>query len=572
MRNRLVAVVLGLGILGAAGVAHVWYITRGVHFKGERVDFGAPPARLTMSSVDNLFENDLRPGTTSLKEDYRRYYEREDREAAVGRKVVRLRQSAARAESAHRYQTSLNEIRKLQALVPGDDFVRVRSELLPIAIRSPRLNGLKETLGATQPGAKPLSAERIARLPKEIAPYALYDDAMKTPGDPRLFERLAREYPDSPRAEAALIMIPRRLLSEPVNEKTPDLKSRAGRSFVALQTLSKRFPKSRFRYDAEGWRGRIDLLMGRPKDALRHFDVQDKLANDLGQRIRVADSRLIVYRALNDRPRYALSLIHRFQLGGIDYRLASRRFFFNEVAGFSSEQSKQFLNLILADSEAFPSYFDLRLDTSELSKSQVAELARVAARWSNRHPNHPRSSRVLARVAEVHYLQNGLPEARAAAETVLKRETRSDEGLALAHYILGSIDRRRNRLSSSQRHYETIVNRYAKTYLGPGAREALAVVHERRGNLGGALDQYFALGYKYDVAYMLDARMTTRQIADYLAHRPRHHRRELIAYSLGVRYVREGNYPAARSVLGRIPERRRRELAWMTKKPGEYGL
>ena len=81
----------------------------------------------------------------------------------------------------------------------------------------------------------------------------------------------------------------------------------------------------------------------------------------------------------------------------------------------------------------------------------------------------------------------------------------------------------------------------------------MALTSEDLGRLGDSLQQYFYLGYDPDIAYFLDARMTIGEIVQFLADHPRHPQRQLIRYSLGMRYLRDERLTEARQTFLHLP-------------------
>jgi hypothetical protein len=74
------------------------------------------------------------------------------------------------------------------------------------------------------------------------------------------------------------------------------------------------------------------------------------------------------------------------------------------------------------------------------------------------------------------------------------------------------------------------------------------------------LDQYFRLNYREDIAYVLDARMTTKQVAAYLAAHPRHPQRDLLTYTLAIRQLRDNRLAKAQRTLSRLSDRTIRQM------------
>lgn len=85
----------------------------------------------------------------------------------------------------------------------------------------------------------------------------------------------------------------------------------------------------------------------------------------------------------------------------------------------------------------------------------------------------------------------------------------------------------------------------------------LALLYERQGRLGEALDIYQAIDFSSDVAYMIDVRMTTTQLRQYVDDHPRAKNQNLLNLSLGFRYLRDHRWNAAKSAFLRVPRSKR---------------
>src|SRR5206468_2503097 len=129
----------------------------------------------------------------------------------------------------------------------------------------------------------------------------------------------------------------------------------------------------------------------------------------------------------------------------------------------------------------------------------------------------------------------------------------------------GAVYHKQKRYTAALADFNTLLARFPKSPLQHGAREELALLHEAVGDLGGALEQYFALGYQTDVAFLLDARMTRDEMRRYMRlHRDmpyrlqphwgeetpparsiRYTRNDVIAYSLGIRCLRDERWDEA---------------------------
>jgi outer membrane protein assembly factor BamD (BamD/ComL family) len=99
-----------------------------------------------------------------------------------------------------------------------------------------------------------------------------------------------------------------------------------------------------------------------------------------------------------------------------------------------------------------------------------------------------------------------------------------------------------------------LVDNYPSSPLCRAAHEELALLWETRGRLDRALDEYYILGYKPDIAFFLDARMSTDEVRDYLRghwHSPR--RRELM-HALALRCMRDERWEEAKRLLRTLPK------------------
>ncbi len=586
-RPRLVRplFVLAVCVAPMAG-AHIWYVVKGVHFKGGNVDFGNPPPRYQIHWSGLGYGGEWRPGTEYLwfpdcrrawLDGKERNWEDEDQ---VRKRWETSFAAAVDKERRGRYREAISDYAKLaKAPFERGDFLRVRGEVLPIAVGAPNTKGLDAYLKGTRPGGTlgPLSASP-GRYAKQLEPYVLYDGAM-TAYEMRdyslaaiRFERLARKHPRTPRAEAALIMVPRSLLnSDRSLPKGARLLADCRRADSALRSLLSQFPKTRFESNAHCWLGRIDYLLGRTELALAHYRRALEEAEHPEDRRVAIDSMAICESDLGRRERLALAYVKRFQLAGAEHRLLSQKLLADTLGTFDVAAADRFVKLLLSDGGAFPAYFDMRMYLAEPTKSRRRNLLSLAEAWSKRHPLSPDAAYMRSRIAESHYLDGRYSLAASSARRALASRNKSDDAAALATYVLGSCARRAARTAEAARHYERLLARYMRSYLAAGAREALALAHERLGRLDKALEAYMLLGYEYDVAYLLDAKMTPGQLARFINSRPRHPNRKLLTFSLGVRYLRERNWRQAERWLSKLSRKERRGFAGVDVPPKRRG-
>lgn len=569
--------VLAVALLFAGEAAgHAPVIYEGVHFTAELMDFSAPPPRYM-----HYFGSSTRPGTRVLPDD--RPDDSMEEEARL-KKIEGTFKKALAAERAGRYTTALSLFRTLQTsavgplldperafglLLPDRDFLQQRVEVLA----HPRERGLAQFLEVTRPGRKETKVGRAAAYSPRLLSYLQYRAAMNTLRDDLAatrFEVLAKHAPDSPRAEAALIMVPRLLLAEsPPLPSGAELLMRCRRSDAAVRRLLALNPDTRFRFDAYGALGRIEFVLGRVERALDYYRTQLLFANTNDQRVQAWSSvaaceiergRLKGTGSAN-LENIALAHLLRFEAveGGAKSVAAGQ--LREVVKRFDSNTVVPLVRLLRSDARALPAYIDWRLDLTPTKPEQRANLVALSQVWLTAHPKSPQAGRVLARTAEIE-LDLGMPSrALALARRALDRSGIADADAALARFVQASAARRAGKVVESIGAYEGLVKRHPKSYLVGAARENLALLYERQGRLGKALDQYYALDYMYDVAYLVDVRMSPAQLSAYVAAHPKHPRAKELRFALGLRYLRLGEWNRAESLFLSLRKPDREEMA-----------
>jgi outer membrane protein assembly factor BamD (BamD/ComL family) len=127
-----------------------------------------------------------------------------------------------------------------------------------------------------------------------------------------------------------------------------------------------------------------------------------------------------------------------------------------------------------------------------------------------------------------------------AIETDLKGEER-----ARALWIHGVANHERAEFAPARDAFKLFIAENPNDRLIERARTNLALICEDMGDLESALEQYLALDYDADVAYLVDVLMTPEQVERFVEGRELKNRDELI-YSAGVRYLRDGRLSEAR--------------------------
>lgn len=536
-----------------------------VHFNSREPDFGAPPRSVNMYSWGEYGDRPV--GDTKRSPMYPYSEEAEKKRVrweALG--LAALRQ-ARRLEAAGRFEAAMPYYRTALKHGAGElAAIKDREELLAELTPNMDRSLLRQYLNARQAyelsrrGRAESRMKDLVNNPRAgiLRAHALYVlgamqyDAKHARQAAAIFEALAQRYPRSRRCEAALIMIPRSLLQVP----TPDSsfkewvgKAMMGgkaieRSRLALGTLLQKYPHSRFRQSALAWLARCDYLQGHRVAALEAYFHQ--YVTFTGVRESAAASVLFVSADLT--PKEAKQL-------RADLRQNA------EILGDYLEFRLEHGDVTKDD------YQEYRFAHSDVTKSELSRLADLAAAFSGSQRLHL-PVRISARLAEAQYLRGRYRDALTWSNRALS--TASGLGIDLALYVRGATSRKTGKWTAAEADFQQLLREYPHSYLCGAARENLALLYERNGRFDLALDQYFHLGYQEDIAYLLDARMGTSQVAAYLNGHPRHPQRNLLIYTLGIRQLRDNQYGRALATLSRLPERTLRTLMAPATVPEEW--
>ena len=527
MKSRLLLVPAVLA--ASTALAHVVLTVKGVHFKTENLDFGQPPVRRG-DRFDDGTGGDVawRPGTK-----YERGYWSDD-EASEARQAAdkaRLLKASRAAEANGR----LGEARGLYAEMQrkgfgAPAFVNGRLELLDTpGIASSE--GLAAYLKATHSLSKGLLPATGGPL---LMPWIAYAQARSTSD----YAAVAARYPRSSRAAAALVMAAR------------------GGSVESARTLLRRFPGSRFAWDARGALARADFRAGRLQSALGQYEAQVRTANSPARKTSAYGSIIACLRPAGNRGAIAYAALRWASALDAADPYVARNFLLRTLGRFKGGDAAAFYTRLEKDPKAFADYLELR-SSLDLEAKDVLDLAPTARRVAGGTPTRARVDAILARVA----LARNDPRAAAFARSAL--EGKGDDR-ATGLFVLATLDRRKGRLQEAKKGYASILRDHPTSYLAGGARENLAIVDERLGDLAGALDLYRTLGYDDDVAYLADVRMTPAGLADYVAKHPD----DRLRYTLAMRYIRKGQWDAAETTLKPFSDARRKQLTVASLYPG----
>ncbi|MGC4043051.1 MAG: hypothetical protein QM758_04540 [Armatimonas sp.] len=336
-------------------------------------------------------------------------------------------------------------------------------------------------------------------------------------------------FPQGEKREAALIMIARAtLLHEKANIAT-------GRA--AAQQLLRSFPKTRFSTAAKGMIALAELHEGNREKAARIYcQIGD------GNSARAASEECWPWLELvaNLRQLDSATKSH-------EYRDAVRNIA-HSLSKLPVPQGKMFLKRLYNDPTLAAPYLYYRLYHCTNKPADIERLVGLADELQRRHHTSQLSHEVRVRLAETYYQKRQLQQAifwASESVDVVDEATR-----ARALYVRAACRYRKNRLQSARRDLERLLSGCPQSGLRHGARELLALVAEGQQDFNVALDQYLAIGYDEDAAYLIDARMPIASLRQ--ARREHPGRRGLLDYSLALRYLRLEKWDSARACLTRL--------------------
>lgn len=547
-----------------------------IHFHSGKPDFGIAPRRGVLRWV----ESDVRPqraeingsgsaGYTELREP-----EYGEDEARVANRKHWTRQAFASARNAHwkrarqivRYVGKrfgwTGELRdwdlvlgRLMSLPPDQQAaLKPAMKLYLDGIEQ----GISDKTGVSEETFAKLAALPNAGFLREHAEYQRASTVWMFADARKRYQDFLTAFPHSPKREDALIMVARSAILPTLAKDRSATEGNA-----AMAQLKREFPHSRFLRELPGLRARLLYVAN---DYAEAADAYLKIGN--------LDSVRIVIKEMEspdqDRFNAKLTAAHLRKLTRVStfeawaWSLTELRRLRDNA---TVRQARILASLLRADPELAADYLYYRLNHALDHKSDVKQLAEFAAEIVRAHPNAKFSPVVLTRLAEVEYRNGKYGRALDWANRSLSAKT-TDRAL----YVRGASQHKQKKRAAAIRNFERLTREFPGSPLAHPANENLALLHEEMGQYDRALDCYFTLnrtahrdpdrdqyetvyseGYLEDIAYMVDVRMTTAQLAEYIRRHPRHERRDLLHYSLGIRYLRDENWNAAEREFRGLP-------------------
>ncbi|HWD39425.1 MAG TPA: hypothetical protein VG944_11290, partial [Fimbriimonas sp.] len=169
----------GVAVASPLALSHVWLVYNGVHFKGPKVDFGAPPSRYALWASYGGMDTypAWRPGTTYLMEGI------DETGAASQRrqnKIQAVYKKAIGREQEGDFQGALRIWKSAFHRGIGDPWIsRERIALLKEVASRGNVQGLSSFLDATSPVVDQRPLPPLSQVDVAIKPYVLYESASR---------------------------------------------------------------------------------------------------------------------------------------------------------------------------------------------------------------------------------------------------------------------------------------------------------------------------------------------------------------------------------------------------------
>jgi len=543
---KRIAFLAALAVSAIAG-AHMWLVTEGVHFILSPTDFGTPPSKyaaMVNTDMESQQVNTWRPGTEYVVHSDTDYVA----EAAIQQQA--LIEWAVSAESKGKWPKAImlwSKYRRLYHLTGGyaDEHIAV-CEMGRKGLPLQDAQALFKGLWPNGPLSTTSSDPRVLELVN-------YDKLIRSRGKARelsnSFLSLYRSSPNGYFAGSCLLMAANELLGSSNDHPT---RQDVATAESALNTLQARFPHSRLQIKALGWRARIDYLRGNPIAALAIYRRQ--LALGIAGEI-VGPSIVACGHQLQREDLEAEGFLDMFG-SALPEKIGIGAMWFSTVLNqFTDVDAKRFWRRLEDNPSLLRLYLDYRLQFTNHTQDLLALGRRVLAHLAS----GPNGGEIAARLAEAAFRYKRYGLAQSLAQLAL-RKSNDHESADLAWFVLAGIAKRRGRLTDATVLYRKIARSPHPTYLAGGALQNLALIEESRGNLFAALDIYRELDFSFDVAYLLDAKMTPDQVAGYIRSHPSDGDLKSLRLAAGFRFMRAGRWREAAAEFGAIDRKVRQKM------------
>ena len=423
------------------------------------------------------------------------------------------------------------------------ELIQERVSLNQIGVRDYLRDSFLIQFGFDNQRERSIDHLKTLKATNTLKPHIAYLLAKEDPkASKEAYATVAATYPKSSRAEAALIMQAREKLSNKPNTSEWE----AGQNL--LRILVARYPKTRFRYDAEGWFGGNFFSLGQMDKAADHYVRQAK-AGDPWNRFKAYKDLATIARGANRPVNLVAYLLLARSNASTDYR---RNMITRQARNlFYTLKSADLVNLqtrVKQDPVLLNAYLAFRLQDTGMDVDDERKLLRFATHSMQSLRNVP--SDFYANLAELDYRVGRYRDALAMARAGQKGDLISK---SRAKYVEAGSLLRLGRKREGIQVFDLLVNPKSPRFIYEAATEQLAFLEEQVGNPVRAYFLYRDIGFSNDISFLVDSELSPSQIASLIPKARTHVERAGLKYSLAMRYFRREQYEDAKRVLKKLP-------------------
>ncbi len=318
------------------------------------------------------------------------------------------------------------------------------------------------------------------------------------------------------------------------------------RSVKALRDLQRDFPNGRYRTDVRGWLAFMLAQGGERAEALSEYYRMLGDPADRNARLEAKKSLQLIGHSYSD------DVLDRTEALIESDANAALAYAYHRIYNYAIDLTyREVESWYGSDSESKRSRETEVANATSRGKHELERTVRFASAMMKRYPATRISGGFVLRIAQANLELQNWKQAEFNGKKALALGI-DGEVRAQATWIVGSAQHASGNLKGARLTFTKLVIEFPKSKLTRGARRLLAITAEDEGDLEGALEQYLLLEYREDIAYFLDVLMPTDRLAKFIDDHQVLPQREMLLYSLGLRYMREKRWSEARQTLNRV--------------------
>jgi hypothetical protein len=363
---------------------------------------------------------------------------------------------------------------------------------------------------------------------------------------------VAARFPNHIRGQSAAIMVGINALSTGSKRPSSEVELQGK---AALEQLLQEHPDTPFRYVALGWLGRWHYLQEDHESALEFYLQQIDASGDDAGRIKALASAAVVYERMGAASLHVESHLRQkviAETAGLRFRFGPE--LHASFRKLSPDDIEALSKMLRTDAELLEAYLEFRIEETHLSRTAESDLREFASSAVRKLPNA--GAGLLARIAQLNYNAGEYANAQEVARRVIRLSPHSLEGFR-SRYVLASSLNKLGLADQGIAQYRKLLAHDLPDWLAHGTKEALAILHERQGDLVSAFQLYSELDYEQDMAFLADAKMTPHQLARARKSVPDGELHDILHFTLGMRYLRSDEYAKARREFLAVPAQTR---------------